>query len=384
MAEAITYADLRFVKAPLKKAVSIRLGPGDVDEDGELTYENVQVPSAPGGLPNSAASGLEDKAGAVCEQPTTSWRFVTSPAARQILRCHASRTQYFILSLLLTCLLLGVASICLGVRYLQVSEQLQQKSRVLEATDSSLKQQLSLKIRQLGQMEEDLQGARRELAHSQESLGEEEKALQATKEELQECRSDREKTKEALQREEQQKMNLDQRLRETQSTLKPFFTCTSPGKRMVWFNGFRENMSSTLDTCCPVGWILNERSCFYFSPTKKNWESSRNHCKFLSSDLATFHGNSEYNANEAVLDELLQSVKDTSYWIGLKQNGYWKWIDGARYSNFGSRYSTGEKCGKATKTTYWSSVNEGDCKVPLFYICKMQAFRYPDGEHSLH
>uniref|UniRef100_A0A667IEI1 CD72 molecule n=1 Tax=Lynx canadensis TaxID=61383 RepID=A0A667IEI1_LYNCA len=82
MAEAITYADLRFVKAPLKKSVSSRSGQ-ETDEDEELTYENVQVPSVSvsGGPLSLASSGVGDKA----EQPTASWSSVASPVAGRIL-----------------------------------------------------------------------------------------------------------------------------------------------------------------------------------------------------------------------------------------------------------------------------------------------------------
>uniref|UniRef100_A0A452SKC3 CD72 molecule n=1 Tax=Ursus americanus TaxID=9643 RepID=A0A452SKC3_URSAM len=83
MAEAITYADLRFVKAPLKKSISSRLGQDpETDEDEELTYENVQVPSVSGGL---ASSGVGDKAGLQSGQPAASWSSVTSPAAGRLL-----------------------------------------------------------------------------------------------------------------------------------------------------------------------------------------------------------------------------------------------------------------------------------------------------------
>lgn len=111
----------------------------------------------------------------------------------------------------------------------QVSQQLQQMNRVLEATNSTLRQQLRQKITQLGQREEDLQGSRTELAQSQERLQVEQKVGQATKEQLQACQSDGEKTKEALRNKEIQRMNLEQRLSSVQDTLKPFFTCLSPG-----------------------------------------------------------------------------------------------------------------------------------------------------------
>ena len=112
---------------------------------------------------------------------------------------------------------------------LQVSRQLQQMNRVLEVTNSSLRQQLSQKITQLGQREEDLQGSRRKLAQSQETLQVEQKAGQATREQLQVCQSDWEKTKEALRNKEIERMNLEQRLNSVQERLQPFFKCPSPG-----------------------------------------------------------------------------------------------------------------------------------------------------------
>lgn len=64
MADAITYADLRFVKVPLKNSVSNHLGQDcEAYEDGELTYENVQVSPVLGGASGLASSALVDKAG---------------------------------------------------------------------------------------------------------------------------------------------------------------------------------------------------------------------------------------------------------------------------------------------------------------------------------
>lgn len=83
-------------------------------------------------------------------------------------------------------------------------------NRVLEATNSSLRQQLSPEITQLGQREEDLQGSRMKLAQSQETLQVEQKAGQATRQQLQVCQSDGEKTKEALRNKETEMMNLEQ------------------------------------------------------------------------------------------------------------------------------------------------------------------------------
>uniref|UniRef100_A0A452SKB8 CD72 molecule n=1 Tax=Ursus americanus TaxID=9643 RepID=A0A452SKB8_URSAM len=338
MAEAITYADLRFVKAPLKKSISSRLGQDpETDEDEELTYENVQVPSVSGGL---ASSGVGDKAGTESPEDVclTGWG-------------RAACTQYLFLGLLLTCLLLGVAAICLGVRYLQVSQQLQQTNKVLEATNSSLRQQLHLKITQLGKREEDLQGSRRELALSQEALQEEQRVCQATQEQLQACQSEREKTKEALQSEEVQRTTLEQRLSSMRDALKPIFTCP------------------LADNCCPVGWILNERSCFYISYAERTWEESQNHCKSLSSELATFN--------------------DISYSFSvsipcLGENEGWE-RRGRAYPSSTSPifryYGQSSRCYKVQSN--WPKIQQEDCTNRLPCICEMAAFKNPDRDHFL-
>ncbi|XP_007456082.1 PREDICTED: B-cell differentiation antigen CD72 [Lipotes vexillifer] len=360
MAEAITYADLRFVKAPLKKSISSRLGQDpEADEDGELTYENVQVPPGPGGPSSLASAGLGDKAGVQSEQPTAAWSPVTSPAAGRILPCK----QYLFLGLLLTCLLLGVAAICLGVHYFQVSQQLQQMNRVLEATNSTLRQQLRLKITQLGQREEDLQGSRSELAQSQERLQVEQKVGQATKEQLQACQSDGEKTKEDLRNKEIQRMNLEQRLSSVRDTLKPFFTCPSPG------------------TCCPLGWIPNERSCFYISITKRSWEESQRHCKSLSSELAKISDTHSYGVYYArsLRKVLAQGGSAESYWVDFR-NKFWQWSDGTRYNGF---YSQSQRCVKVDGERL-AGLKAEDCHSSLPFICELEAFSYPDGDPSLH
>ncbi|XP_006887002.1 PREDICTED: B-cell differentiation antigen CD72 [Elephantulus edwardii] len=271
MAEAITYADLRFVKAPLKKSISTWLGQdSEAYEDGELTYENVQVPSAPEGPVGMAPPGLENKTGVKPEPPPAAWSSVTSAAAGRVIPRCAAYTWYLLLGLVLTCLLLGVAAICLGVRYLQVSQQLGQTDSFLEFTNSSLHRQLYLKITQLGHREEELRGSREKLTQNEKALQVEQGLRQSTEKQLQACESEREKTQETLRREEDQRSNLEQRISSMQNTLKTIFQCSPP------------------EICCPVGWLLRRERCFYFSPTQRTWEDSRKYCQSLSSDLAVF------------------------------------------------------------------------------------------------
>uniref|UniRef100_G1SYR1 C-type lectin domain-containing protein n=1 Tax=Oryctolagus cuniculus TaxID=9986 RepID=G1SYR1_RABIT len=350
MAEAITYAELRFVKAPLRKSVSL---PGqESDEDGELTYENVQVPPGLGGPQTLAPSATGDQAGCPPPQPLSFLPTVPEGQGR------AACSQYLQLGLLLTCLLLGVAAISLGVRYVQVSQQLRQMDGVLEATNSSLLQQLHLRTIQLGQSEMDLQGSKRELAQSQEALQAEQRVHQAAEERLQGCQSDKEKTQETLQSEVAQRSALQQRLSHVQATLKPFFTCPSR------------------DTCCPVGWTLIRGKCFHISFTERDWEESQRYCKSLSSDLAIDRDRpwSYYSVSKRTLP--LQLSWDTLYWIGLSFNDGWRWSDGTVFVTETS------KCA-ALKTWSWETLEPRDCKTRLPCICEVASFRFPDEEHPL-
>uniref|UniRef100_A0A8C7BQ63 CD72 molecule n=1 Tax=Neovison vison TaxID=452646 RepID=A0A8C7BQ63_NEOVI len=356
MAEAITYADLRFVKAPLKKSVSSRLGQDpETDEDGELTYENVQVPSVSGGPLSLASSGVGDKAGLQPEQPTASWSSVTSPAAGRLLAGRAACMQYLFLGLLLTSLLLGVAAICLGVRYLQVSQQLQQTNRLLETTNSSLRQQLHLTMTQLGKKEEDLQGSRREVAQNKEALQEKQRVCQTTQEQLQACQSEMEKTKEDLQSKEVQRMTLEQRLSSMRDKLKPLFTCPLE------------------DSCCPMGWILNERSCFYISYTERSWGESQNYCQSLSSDLATFSDLSYFVTNYNSASKMLMQISPPgSFWANYSFAKRWH-VDGKRGTGY---YSQSSSCYKVQSS--WPRAQKHDCTSLLPCICEMTAFKHPD------
>ncbi|KAM5328025.1 B-cell differentiation antigen CD72 [Glossophaga mutica] len=352
MAESVTYADLRFVKAPLKKRISSHLGQvPEADDDGELTYENVQVPPISGGASSLASSGPGDKAVLQSEQPTTSWSPVTSPAARRLLVCRSTFSKY-LLGLLLTCLLLGMAAVSLGVRYLQVSQQLQYMNRVLEATNSSLRQQLRLKITQLGQREQDLQGSRKELAQSREALEVEQRDCQAVKEQLQACQSDGKATKETLQREEEQRRTLEERLNSMRDTMKPFFI-------------------GQPDTCCPLGWTLMEKKCFHISPIKRSWEDSRIYCNNLSSSLATvYHHEYFYSGyRSSTLYKMLAQVSwSDSYWIDNRpKDGQWS-------NGKGSGHRQNQQCRKFPYS--WPS--SLDCTDTLPCICERDVLKCPD------
>ncbi|XP_051021030.1 B-cell differentiation antigen CD72 [Acomys russatus] len=354
MADAITYADLRFVKVPVKKSLSNHLGQDcESYEDGELTYENVYVSPGPGGPSGLASAPPVDQAGVRPDQPTSSWSSLKPAAVGWIPACPTVCLQYFLLGLLLACLVLVVAVLCLGVRYLQVSQQFQEVTRILEATNSSLQQQLREKTRQLGQREVDLQVSQRELTLRQEALQERQRTQEATEQELQACRSDGQKTRENLGREEQQRRDLRQQMTSLQGTLKRFFSCPS-------------------GSCCSLGLIQQEKRCFYISRTPRSWEESQKYCASLSSKLAVLNTDFYKYPYQVVLpsglEELLNGSK--SYWIHLADS------DQQRGKLWSANCYNIEKYNRK----WWREVSM--CKEPHPCICELEAFRFPD-EHPL-
>ncbi|XP_028634878.1 B-cell differentiation antigen CD72 isoform X2 [Grammomys surdaster] len=354
MADAITYADLRFVKVPLKNSASNHLGQDcEAYEDGELTYENVQVSQVPGRPPGLASPALADKAGVGSEQPTTSWSSVKSSALGQIPSCPTVCLQYFLLGLLLTCLMLGVAVICLGVYYLQVSQQFQEVTRIWEVTNSSLQHQLREKISQLGQKEVELEESQRKLTSSQDTLQETQKTHEDTEQQLQACQAEREKIKENLESKEQQRRDQDQRfqdrLKNIRDTLMRMSSCSS-------------------DTCCPCGWIQQQKRCFYISHTLRSREESQKYCESLSSKLAALIEPSKYQVPlPRGLKEMLDGSK--SYWIQQMSH------------TAGSQSFWSSHCDvlKTYYKSWWEKYSK--CTEPHPCICEMEAFRFPDEIH---
>ncbi|XP_036033530.1 LOW QUALITY PROTEIN: B-cell differentiation antigen CD72 [Onychomys torridus] len=364
MADAITYADLRFVKVPLKKSISNHLGQDcEAYEDGELTYENVQMSPVPGGPSGLASPALVDKAGVRSEQPAASWSSAKRPAVGQVPHCPTVGLQYSLLGLLLACLMLGVAAICLGVRYLQVSQQFQQATRIFQAANSSLQQQLGQKTAQLGQKtaqlgqkEVELRESQAELALSQGALQEKQKIHEATEQQLEACQSEGQRAKESLEREGQQRRDLNQRLVNMRDTLKCFFSCSS-------------------DSCCPVGWLQEQKRCFYISHTPRSFQESQQYCTSLSSKLAVVREIEKYYFYEVPLPSILkESLNDSkSYWVHQTRHpeGY----------SLQSGKNPGSQCWKLNNRYKTWSMYLSKCTEPNPCICELEAFRFPDGDH---
>uniref|UniRef100_A0A8D0DK22 C-type lectin domain-containing protein n=1 Tax=Salvator merianae TaxID=96440 RepID=A0A8D0DK22_SALMN len=78
--------------------------------------------------------------------------------------------------------------------------------------------------------------------------------------------------------------------------------------------------------CCPKGWRLFDRNCYWFSKTTKSWDEAKADCEAQESHLVTI---TSYKEQQFVA---LQA-KPRHTWIGLSfVSGSWKWVDGATYT----------------------------------------------------
>ncbi|XP_072463001.1 B-cell differentiation antigen CD72 [Notamacropus eugenii] len=357
MAESITYADLRFVKSPLKKTLSARLKQDpEVDEDGELTYENVQVPSAKDGFSSPTQPGLGGQTGGEkTEKTVTAPYSVTSPIARRILPCPVAWIPYILLSLLGTCLLLGVATISLGIQYMQISHQLRNTKQVLEVSNGSLWQQLQMGAIQLSRKEKDLQAAWEKLAQSQQNLKVEKEQHQAAEGYLLTCRSERNKTELNLKDNMEEKRNLEEKLKTLQNELKKvqtLFRCPfrSNGQGLKYFHQFPEY-------CCPLGWILLKKKCLYISNIWKTWRQSDLFCQTLSSKLFVPSAWDDREFINRETDKTREKLFD--FWVQRRET-YKQTQDQNTCSSLGRHFYS-----------YYS------CEVTLPFICEKEAITPP-------
>ncbi|KAL8204143.1 UNVERIFIED_CONTAM: hypothetical protein K2H54_068337 [Gekko kuhli] len=226
MAEGVTYADLRFTKSPPEKSRP----PADMlheeasNSEGELTYENC-APAQP------------------C-QPTGPGPDLQPPGA-----LGGRILSTVLLALLGACLFLLATCLGLGLRYWQVSRQLEGASRRHRAESGALAQQL-------GGQEENLTRTLRLLSRAQEELS-------ATSLALRQSREAGNRTRRQLEGEQERAENCLTQLQQEKDKgvreLEAARSCQKIG-------------------CCPPDWTLFRWKCFWVSGERKAWEESKQDC----------------------------------------------------------------------------------------------------------
>ncbi|XP_053264708.1 B-cell differentiation antigen CD72-like [Podarcis raffonei] len=290
MAQDVTYTDLQFVKTPPERSqekgtwnqveqlrmppsMTHPLAPLPDPGEGELTYENVQGPP--------------------CQEERT-------PTATEGTEESDRRTWYAILALLAACLFLLTAAIGLGVRYWQVSRQLQQATE----DGSALERRMGSQEGSLAQTQAQLEEAQEELHSTNRTLWNCLAAGNRTQEQLRQANQ-------SLTLTQKEKEKLQQQLDQTMKSLEEAKSCQKIG-------------------CCPHGWNLFRWKCLWISSSweKKSWEESQEACKRKSSQLLVLKPWSAKELWDATFID-----KSDQYWIGLKTSwgslkSSWKWIDG--------------------------------------------------------
>ncbi|XP_053556936.1 B-cell differentiation antigen CD72 [Bombina bombina] len=258
MADAMTYADLRFMKVPQndfqQECTDHELG------EGEIMYENVRNLKAP------------------TENATTEGPWITATAGCQA--CAPYLTQ----GLLVFCLIFTGTTIGMTVKYVKVSSELQQ----LSAIKDKLSDRIQSMERTLGDTDVTLTRNNQELEQVLQNHSDTSKTLlqcQQTAREAAQSLHDLQATKEEIL---QEKESIAQTLRDKEEEL----------KRIE--EGY-----------CPQGWRLFDKRCLYFSKSEKSWADSVKDCESKNSTLLVVE------MDDTVTKNFLAN-EQTDFWAGKK------------------------------------------------------------------
>ncbi|KYO20525.1 B-cell differentiation antigen CD72 [Alligator mississippiensis] len=338
MGESVTYADLRFSKAPQGWSMTPRVQASapPVPDEADDTYENLQL-------------------GPVGEGP--------AGHGAQRHREPLWRAQPLPLGLLAACLVLLTTTIALGVCYWQEGQQLQQASHAHTAEREGLLQQVGTQEKRLGQTGAALALAHDQLKKAQEALRQTQEERDRSREELhgrdtelQEMRVKLKSAKVELQQTTevlreirvelaQARQDMNHRQEELQKSRAELLETRSELKRA---QEQAHNLQQQLDKavraqaslwpslvtdCCPEAWVLYGGKCLFLSKQEKTWDQSKQECQRKKSQLLN-----PQDWDHTTMESFLGHT-DIPYWIRLwktwvSKNSLqkWQWEDSTTYS----------------------------------------------------
>nr|XP_033814170.1 C-type lectin domain family 4 member M-like [Geotrypetes seraphini] len=427
MAEAVTYAELRFTKPPPwnPKPLTSDAAPSasfsEMDHDGEITYANINI---------SQTSPEIHRKQEVCAVCQTCW------------------TQNTRLILALSCLFLLATTMGLVGKLFQVSQSLKESTEYIqqishdhenlssslalristkEATLSDTEQKLRETEQELDRTKNNLQATFKDLDHIQQQLVETTKKFHVTEETLrktqenlsetmktlsergntlQETQERLRNTESALTRTEEKLRVSENTLLDTKNRLRTTESHLSSAKKEL---NLRENSLSRIrgslrteqQRCMQMDTSLrdlkekwsNAQKCLFdmcsqstfpssdvserFKYCPSSWILLDEKCYFFSEEEKARIHSEMYCTSE---NSQLVSIKDSNtelkgyvrrkqknYWIGLSQGekNIWKWSDGTRES---LSYSTTKLC-----TTMGTKLDFQTCSRTFPWICEKES-----------
>ncbi|XP_051489591.1 C-type lectin domain family 4 member A-like [Apus apus] len=93
--------------------------------------------------------------------------------------------------------------------------------------------------------------------------------------------------------------------------------------------------------CCPSGWKLFQKSCYYLSDDKMSWAESEQNCTGMGSHLVVISSKAE---QEFLFEELQRASRGENYYIGLSAQkvGQWHWVDKTPFNETAAFWRTRE------------------------------------------
>ncbi|CAI5791534.1 C-type lectin domain-containing protein [Podarcis lilfordi] len=131
------------------------------------------------------------------------------------------------------------------------------------------------------------------------------------------------------------------------------------------------------EACCPIGWDIFRKSCYWESRLGRPWEEAKADCEARDAHLVIINSYEEQRF-------VAVRVRPQYTWIGLSDaSGSWKWVDGTPYTVrqsdwapgqpdnwYGHGLGGGEDCAHLHRDGTW---NDDHCSRNYGWVCEMEA-----------
>ncbi|KAM4049671.1 uncharacterized protein ACNLHF_010530 [Anomaloglossus baeobatrachus] len=300
MADAVTYADLRFAEVPRPEKKRSETPHDRVSDFLDDTYENIDKPTGERKVPEAPPSGR--------------WRRLQTG-----FRLWA---PHLALLFLMLSLILSTITIERTIKYLHVSSELQALSASHQAMNRSLMEDMQSKDLVLSTLRRDLQNTEQRVKQLTDSTGRLAATLQTTDDKLQTQKNMTNKAQMELER-------AEKKLSEEQAKL-------NQQEREI----------------CPENWILVGSKCVHILDVEGSWTQCEKYCRNKDANLIVIP-----RKDLQLKDFLSNGMED--FWIGKEfrwkdKTRSWEWpdqywIQRGNCWKISKRLFTSEKCTEKSK-----------------------------------